>query len=199
MRPKPLVAVMALFVVLSVVAGGTASAETFTLDKNHTEAQFQVKHLAISKVTGIIPLASGIATIGDNDIPTAAQATFDLSKLSTQNDKRDDSLRSTDFFDVAKWPTMTFVAKHIEGSAKAFTMIGDLSFHGITKSVTLDGKVEGTLAEQTRRHVTYSLRTQIDRRDWGLTWGDSIPGGALIAAYEVVIELDVDAVTPLKN
>jgi polyisoprenoid-binding protein YceI len=170
-----------------------AAAADFTMDPPHTIVGFTVVHLAISRVHGTIPLASGSLTVGPAGLPTGAQATFDVKNLDSGDDRRNDSLRSPNFFDVAQYPTMTFVERSITGTPQAFTMIGDLTLHGTTKSITIKGSQTGEATLNGKHHVGYTGTTTIDRRDFGMTYGNVI-GGSLIAGFDVAIELDVDAI-----
>ncbi|MBV9440350.1 MAG: YceI family protein, partial [Candidatus Eremiobacteraeota bacterium] len=120
---------------------------------------------------------------------------FDVTKLTTQNDRRDSELRGPDWFDAARYPTMTFVMRSISGTPQAFTMTGDLTLHGQTKPITIAGKLDGTMTDaRGHRHVAYEGTATFDRRNWGMTWGSTM-GGALIAAYDVTVEVVVDAVS----
>ncbi len=168
------------------------SAAEFVLDKPHTQAEFVVTHLALSRVHGQIPLVSGTATIGANNLPTAVNATFDVAALGTQNDNRDADLRDH-YFEVAKYPTMTFVERGVQGTAAAFKMTGDLTIHGVTKSVTLTAKVDGSSIVKGKKHVAFSGTTTVDRRDFGMTFGPLLDG-ALIAGDEVTINFETDAI-----
>jgi len=170
-----------------------AGAEDFTFEKPHTQAEFVVTHLALSKVHGQIPLASGAATIGANGLPTAINVTFDVSNETTGNDNRDKDLREH-YFEVATYPTLTFVERSVQGTPKSFKLIGDLTIHGVTKPVTLQSTVNATLVSKGKRHFAYSGTATIDRRDFGMTFGP-ILDGALIAGDEVTINIEADAVS----
>lgn len=180
-----------------VVAGAAAAlAADFGLDTDHTQAEFTVTHLAISHVRGQIPLTSGTIAIGSNDLPTAVSATLDVKNIETQDADRDKDLRGSDWFDVDKYPAMTFVAKKIAGTPASFTIDGDLTFHGVTKPITLQAKEEGKIVDgRGRTHVGFTAVATIDRRDWGLNWGRTTPGGALVVANDVTIDLNVEAVS----
>lgn len=171
---------------------GPAAAAEFVLDKPHTQAEFIVTHLALSRVHGQIPLVSGTATIGSDNLPTAITATFDVTKLFTNNDARDANLRD-DYFEASKYPTITFVERGIQGTPAAFKMTGDLTIHGVTKSVTLDGSVDGTAVIKGKKNVAYTATATLDRRDFGMTFGPVL-NGSLIAGDEVTINIETDAV-----
>ena len=168
-----------------------ASAMDAVLDAAHTQANFTVTHLSLSRVHGQIPLVSGTATIGANDMPTASTATFDLTKVDSRDDNRDASLKK-DYFETDKFPTMTFVEKKITGTPKAFVMTGDLTIHGVTKSIDLKGEIENVATVRGKHHVAYSAHGVIDRRDWGMTFARMLDN-ALFAGNEVTIDIDTDA------
>ena len=169
-----------------------AWATDFVLDKAHTQAEFVVSHLALSKVHGQIPLVSGTATIGANNLPTGINATFDAASLETHNDFRNSDLRDH-YFEVAKYPTITFVERGVQGKAAAFKMTGDLTIHGVTKPVTVTAQMDGTAVVRGKKHVAYTGTTTIDRRDYGMTFGPLLDG-ALIAGDEVTINIETDIV-----
>lgn len=184
-----------LATVLAVTLAGPAAAADYTVDPAHSQATFTVSHLTVTKVSGQIPLQSAQLSTGPGDLPTKVDATLDLKGIDTREPDRDKDLRSDDFFDVAKYPTMTFASKKIEGTPGAFTISGDLTFHGVTKPVALAAKLEGKVTDgKGRTHLGYTATTTIDRRDWGLNWGKT-NGGALIVGNEVTIGLTVEAVS----
>jgi len=98
--------------------------------------------------------------------------TFSTKDIDTQSADRDRDLRSADWFEVDKYPTMTFVSRTVSGTPQSFTVAGDLTMHGVTKPVTLNAKELGKMTDARNRvHVGYDVTTTIDRRDWGLNWG----------------------------
>jgi polyisoprenoid-binding protein YceI len=173
-----------------------ALAADYTIDASHTQATFTVTHLAISRVTGKIPVTAGTVALAESGLPTSIATTLSVKDIDTQSADRDRDLRSADWFEVDKYPTMTFVAKSVSGMPQAFSVVGDLTFHGVTKSVTLTGKELGKISDaRGRTHVGFSAGTTIDRREWGLNWGESTPGGQLIAGYDVTIDLNVEVIS----
>jgi polyisoprenoid-binding protein YceI len=188
---RPLIAA-ALFAGLAA----PAFAADYAVDANHTQATFTVTHLAISRVSGKVPVASGTVTLGSTDLPTGISVTFSAKDIDTQSADRDRDLRSPDWFEVDKFPTMTFVSKTITGTSQAFTIVGDLTMHGVTKPVTLTAKTLGKMTDaRNRTHVGYSASGTLDRRDWGLNWGKTAPGGALIAGNDVTLDINVEVVS----
>jgi polyisoprenoid-binding protein YceI len=191
-QPFSLLAALAITLALPAAA----LADAITGDVNHSGAQFTVTHLAISQVSGSIPVTSWSGTTGTGDVPASVTAVLDAKAIDTKSENRDSDLRGADWFDVGKYPTITFKSTKIEpGAGGAFTMTGDLTMHGVTKPVTLTGKVVGTLVDgKGRKHVGFSATTTVDRRDFGLTWGKTTPGGVLVAGDDVAITINAEGI-----
>jgi polyisoprenoid-binding protein YceI len=172
-----------------------ATGTTWRVDPGHSNAGFTVRHLVVTNVKGTIPIQRAtIQTAEGSTLPESIDATLDAAKLNTGNDDRDADLRGKDWFDVANFPAITFASTQISGTPDAFTVVGNLTLHGVTKSVTLAAKTLGTTTDgRGRRHVGYEVTTKIDRRDFGLTLM-SQSGAALIAGTEVAITIEVEAV-----
>jgi polyisoprenoid-binding protein YceI len=181
---------------LSVSMAG-AQTSTWKIDPAHSEAAFSVKHMGISNVHGRFGSVNGTVTIDDSD-PTkgSANATIDTTTVDTGVAQRDGHLKSPDFFDVAKFPAMTFVSKEITKNGDHLQVVGDLTLHGVTKSVTLD--VDGPSKEQadpmgkTRRGL--SATTSIHRQDYGLVWQGTLKSGDAVVGDDVKIELNVELI-----
>jgi polyisoprenoid-binding protein YceI len=170
-------------------------AADYTVDPNHTLATFTVTHLTISRVNGKIPVTAGTVALNDAGMPTSITTTLSVKDLNTEAPDRDKDLRSERWFDTDKYPTMTFVSKSVSGTPQAMTIAGELTFHGVTKPVTLTGKELGKITDQRGHiHYGYSATTTIDRREWGLNFAGA-PGGNLIAGYDVTIDLNVEVIS----
>lgn len=173
-----------------------ALAADYAIDANHTQATFTVTHLAISRVSGKVPVTAGTVSVGGNNLPNAINVTFSAKDIDTQSADRDKDLRSADWFDTDKFPTMTFVSKSVTGTPQSFTVVGDLTMHGVTKPVTLTAKEIGKMTDaRNRTHIGYAATANLDRRDWGLNWGKTTPGGSLIAANDVSLDINVEIVS----
>jgi polyisoprenoid-binding protein YceI len=159
-----------------------------TLDRSHTQAEFVVLHMQLDKVHGQIPLQSGTATLGPDNLPTALTAVFDGAAVTSQNDRRDQDLRDN-YFEVAQFPTITFVERSIKGTPDAFSLTGDLTIHGVTKSVVLAGKIDGVATINGKKHVAFTGTTTIDRRDYGMTLVKFIDN-QLFVGYPVTINFE---------
>ena len=182
---------------LAVVA--PALAETvWDIDPAHTSAQFSIRHMMISNVRGEFSKISGTVR-GDQADPTKAQieATIDASSIDTREPKRDEHLKSPDFFDVAKYPTMTFKSKKIEKAGEnRYKVTGDLTLHGVTREVVLDVNGPTPPMKDPRGNLRAGAEatTKIDRKDFGLTWSKTLDGGGVMVGDEVAITIDVEAV-----
>jgi len=184
---------------LVAAAAGIAQAQTTTwkIDPAHSSADFSVKHMGISNVHGHFGGVAGTVALDAKDLAkSAVTATIDITTVDTGNTQRDGHLKSPDFFDAAKFPTMSFVSKSLtnEGGAKKLT--GDLTLHGVTKSVTLD--LDGPSKEQAdpqgKTRVAFSATTSIHRQDFGLVWGKTLASGDAMVGDDVKVELNIEAV-----
>lgn len=184
--------------VLACLAPVTGRAGTYEIDPAHTSVQFSVRHMMISNVRGEFTKVSGKAT-GDPATPTATtvEATIDAASIDTRNEKRDEHLRSPDFLDVAKFPTITFKSKKIvaAGAGKA-KVTGDLTLHGVTKEVVLDveGPTQVIKDPMGNTRAGAHATTKIDRKDFGIVYDKTMDGGGLMVGNEVEITIDVEAV-----
>src|SRR5579884_2705844 len=116
----------------------------YTLDTSHSTVEFVVRHLMISKVRGRFAAFQGSIDLAPgSDVPQAVSVTIDVSSIDTREEQRDAHLRSADFFEVEKFPTMTFESSRIEGTPDSFTIYGNLTLHGVTREVALAGSFEG--------------------------------------------------------
>jgi polyisoprenoid-binding protein YceI len=173
-----------------------ALAADYAVDAAHTQATFTVTHLAISRVSGKVPVTGGTVSLAANDVPTAISMTLSTKDIDTQSADRDRDLRGADWFETDKFPTMTFTAKSITGTPQALSISGDLTMHGVTRPVTFTAKEIGKMTDaRGRTHVGYSAATTLDRRQWNLNWGRTTPGGSLIAGNDVTIDLNVEIVS----
>jgi polyisoprenoid-binding protein YceI len=171
-------------------------ASTWEIDPAHTSVQFAVRHLMVSTVRGNFTKVGGSAQVDEADVTgSSIQATIDASSIDTRNEKRDAHLRSPEFLDVAKFPSITFESKKVErvGAGK-FTVTGDLTLHGVTKQVALDvvGSSEPMKDPFGNLRMGGMATTTIDRRDFGLTWNKALEAGGVVVGDEVEITIDVE-------
>ena len=176
--------------------------ETYKIDAAHSKAQFSVRHMMVSNVRGEFTRLSGTVDY-DESHPTAIRidATIDATSINTGEPKRDAHLKSPDFFDTTKYPTLTFKSKSARKTAAGLAVTGDLTIHGVTREVVLD--VEGPTSEikdmmgAFRRGATATAK--INRKDFGLTWNAALEAGGVVVGDQVTITIDVEATrTPAK-
>lgn len=173
-------------------------ASTWNIDPEHSNVGFKVRHLMVSNVKGSFEKHTGTVEINDKDITKSkVQISIDTASINTSVKKRDEHLRSPDFFDVAKFPAMTFVSKKVVKAGKdKLKVTGDLSIRGVTREVVLD--VEGPSAESKDPWGTIrrgaSASTTINRKDFGLTWNKALETGGVVVGDEVTIGLEIEMV-----
>jgi polyisoprenoid-binding protein YceI len=187
---------------LLVPAGAQAQPEVWTIDPGHSAATFQVRHMVVANVKGEFGGPNGSATFDPKNLSTLQiEATIDARTINTRNADRDKDLRSNLFFDVGKYPKITFKSRSvaIEGPGK-LKVEGDLTIHGVTKPVTLD--VEGPTPEIKdiwgSRRIGATATTSVDRRDFGLVYNRMLEGGGAVVGDRISIELDVELTSNKK-
>jgi polyisoprenoid-binding protein YceI len=170
---------------------------TWQVDTAHTSAQFAVTHLMVSTVRGQFNKTTGTAVWDGKDFSSASvDVVIDAASIDTREPRRDDHLKSADFFDVAKYPTVTFKSTKIEAAGPGkLKMTGDLTMHGVTKQVVFDvSGPSAPLKEQNGTRVGASATTKISRKDFGLTWNRALEAGGVTVSDEVAITIDVEFV-----
>jgi len=182
-------------VLLALSPAGQTS--TWNIDPAHSSAQFTVRHLGISNVSGAFTKVSGSVTLDDKDITQSqVNATIDAASIDTRQPDRDKDLRSPNFLDVEKYPTLEFKSKRIVKSGDKLQLVGDLTLHGTTREVTLD--VDGPTPEladpwgNLRRG--FSATTTINRKDYGVVWNNTLKTGEAVVGDNVKIQLDIELV-----
>ena len=183
------------FALASLVAvPAFAAPSTWDIDPVHSAATFTIKHLAVSTVRGELGKITGAVTLDGADVKTGkVEASIEVNGINTREAKRDAHLKSPDFFDVAKFPTITFKSTKIEPAANgAFKLTGDLTMHGVTKSVTLDAQALAPEAKSPYgATVTGTSATgKIKRKDFGITGG----GAGALVGDEVTVTIDLELV-----
>ena len=183
------------------VEGGAdgQAAGTYDLDLAHSYVGFAVRHLAVATVRGRFSDFDGVVVVGDDrtDAPLrSAHVVIEAGSVDTCNDRRDDHLRSADFFDVATHPTWTFASTAVRSTAAgAFDVDGELTIRGTTCPVTLSAELGGVVVDPYGQvRIGFSAAGEIDRRDFGVSFGAVLDGGGLVVANQVRIEVEAEAV-----
>lgn len=188
------VGVLALALVLPV----SARAETWVIDPAHTVSGFTVRHLMISNVTGVFEVTRGTIEYRPGDPGSVkADITVEAKSVNTRIGRRDDDLRSDNFFNTDKFPTLAFRSKRVQNvRAEGFDLVGDLTIRDVTREVVL--KVDGPTAPikdpQGNRRVGATASTTINRKDFGIMYNRTIEAGGVVVGDEVKINLEVEAI-----
>jgi polyisoprenoid-binding protein YceI len=172
------------------------SATKWDFDLSHSSINFHVRHLMVSKVHGRFTKWSGALELDEADLTKSRlDVTIDAASVDTKEDKRDGHLRSPDFFDVEKFPTLTFKSTKIAKDGDGYQVTGDLTIRGITKEVVLE--VEG--GQQVKdpwggTRTGFSASTKINRKDFGLTWNVALEAGGFVVGDKIDITLEIEAI-----
>ncbi|HZE28051.1 MAG TPA: YceI family protein [Terriglobales bacterium] len=190
-------AALAIAAGLLLSLSATAQTSTWNIDPAHSTAQFTVRHLGISNVSGSFTKVSGTAVLNEKDITQSqVNATIDASSIDTRVPDRDKDLRSPNFLDVEKYRTLEFKSKRIVNHGGKLQLVGDLTLHGTTREVTLD--LDGPTPElndpwgNVRRG--FSATTTINRKDFGVLWSNNLKTGEAVVGDNVKIQIDVELV-----
>lgn len=183
---------------LVVALPSLAFASNWEVDGSHSSAGFSVRHMMVSNVNGSFNVKSGAVNLDDKDITkSTVEAVLDATTVNTGNTKRDEHLKAPDFFDTAKFPTITFKSTKVEKAGEGKLKVsGDLTMHGVTKPVVLD--VTGPSQESkdpwgnTRRGV--QATTKLNRKEFGLTYNTALETGGVAVGEEVTVNLDLSLV-----
>lgn len=190
--------ILSLIAVLLFAAASSVWAEDYGFDKAHSQVGFAVKHV-LSLTHGEFKDYDGTISF-DEKKPEASKidVTIKVDSIDTANEMRDHHLKTPEFFDVEKYPTITFKStKVVKAGDKKYKVTGNLTMHGVTKTVILDVDYQGADMMMGMPVAGFSASTKIDRRDFGLTWGQDklTAAGNLMVANEVEIKLDIALIT----
>ncbi|HTE49270.1 MAG TPA: YceI family protein [Kofleriaceae bacterium] len=170
---------------------------TWKIDPSHSGIHFTVRHMVFSKVRGSFDSWDGSIELDEKD-PSASKVSvrIDAASIDTREAKRDEHLRSADFFDVKTYPELTFESASVEKrSDDRYAVIGDLTIHGTTRRVELDTELLGTGADPWgNQRIAFQARTSVLRKDFGLGWNQVLETGGLLVGDQIEITLDVQAV-----
>ena len=177
---------------------GLSQAATWKSDPTHASVQFAVSHLMVSTVRGTFDRFDVTAIINENDMSqSSVEATIEVASVNTRNEKRDNHLRGSDFFDVAKHPTITFKSKAVKKvQNNTYQVTGDLTLMGVTKEVVLDvtGSPKAIKDPWGKSRLGGAATTTINRTDYGLTHNSVLESGGVAIGEEVEITIDIEFV-----
>jgi polyisoprenoid-binding protein YceI len=170
---------------------------TWTVDPSHSEVGFVVRHMMVSKVKGRFAKVDGTITVAENVLDSSVEATIDAASIDTRDENRDNHLRSSDFFEVETYPTLTFRSTGLRPNGEDFVLDGDLTIRGVTRPVSLDLEFNGAQPSPLapgKSAAGFSAETEISRKDFGLEWNVALETGGVLVADKIKIVLEIEAI-----
>ena len=188
---------ISLVVLLALSAA--LQAATWEADPAHSSVAFNLKHMMIANVHGSFGKFIATVNYDEKDITKSTiEATIEVASINTDNEQRDTHLKSPDFFDAAKSPTITFVSKHIHKMADGLGLLitGDLTMHGVTKEITLTAvrPSEPVIDPWGGTRIAISATTKINRTDFGIVWNKTLESGGVLVGTDVNITIEIELV-----
>ena len=179
-----------------MTAPTAVATNAWKLDASHTTVEFSARHMMFTTVKGRLADVDGTVTVNGATPDTAVvDVTIKAASIDTRTEQRDQHLRSGDFLDVENFPDVTFRSTKISGAKEHFTLTGDLTIRGTTKSVTLDVIYEGAGKDPWGgERMGFSADGKIDRREFGLTWNQALEAGGVLVSNEIKIHIDAQLV-----
>ena len=183
--------IMTMTLTALMMSTASTRAAEYEIDKSHTRVGFSVKHMVISTVRGEFTDYEGKIFFDENDVTrSTVEGTIKVASISTSNEKRDEHLRSSDFFDVQNHPEITFKSKRVEKRGDNHVIIGDFTMRGVTREVEIPFKVTGTLVDPWGgERVGIEAAFTLNRKDYGVAWTKTLDNGGLVVSDQVNIEL----------
>ncbi|HKM46775.1 MAG TPA: YceI family protein [Terriglobales bacterium] len=183
---------------MSTLATPQTATSTWNIDPVHSVAEFKVKHMMISNVKGQFTRVKGALVLDETDVTNSrVEASIDAASINTREEQRDAHLKSADFFDVEKFPTLSFQSTRVTRVADGeLAVAGELTIHGVTRKVvfTVEGPTAPGKDPWGNTRIGLSATTKISRKDFGLTWNAALETGGILVGDEVTITLDVQFV-----
>ncbi len=169
---------------------------SWALDTTHTEVSFTARHLMVTKVRGRFPIQSGTVTIAENPLESSVVAVIDVAGVNSGEQGRDDHLRNSDFFEVEKYPTITFRSTKVEDAGGGeYKLTGDLTIKDVTRPVTLDLEYLGTIASPwADQRAGFSATAEISRKEWGIEYNMALEAGGVVIGDKVKLNIEAEAV-----
>ncbi|MBX9941726.1 MAG: YceI family protein [Candidatus Obscuribacterales bacterium] len=198
---KP-VLILSIFGGLCLTSDSQALASSWQIDSQQSKATFSVKHMMISTVKGSFSKLEGTVDYDGKNLKEAkVQASIDVDSIDTNSKQRDDHLRSKDFFNSKKYPKIKFTSKKITEREQGFDIEGDLTINGVTKPVTLNAGKLVTLGNdsQTPNKIAATATSQINRKDFGMTFNKQLDNGGAMVGDEVAIVLEIEMTSQDKS
>ena len=184
-------------IAVALIAGSALAAEPFAVDKAHSEATFQIRHL-VSRISGKFNDFTGNVAI-DRANPAASSVEFTIKSASidTGNENRDKDLRSANFFEVDKFPEISFKSTSIKPSSKkdVYDVTGTFTMHGVTKTITLPVEFNGFIKDPWgNERAGFGIHTTLNRKDYGINWNKVLDNGGTMLSDDVDVNINIEAV-----
>jgi polyisoprenoid-binding protein YceI len=173
----------------------------YTVDPDHSSIGFQVAHLVISKTNGEFSDYTGFIVMDpETEKVEAIEAVIKSNSITTRHQKRDNHLKSDDFFNVEKFPTLTYKMKHYKKKGDQYTAVGDLTLLGVTKEISLKGEFNG-VANDPWGNIRggFSAEGTINRKDFGMNWSKRMDNGGVVVGNDVKIKLEIEVIKEKKE
>jgi polyisoprenoid-binding protein YceI len=184
--------------ILAPAPDALAGGSSWRIDPAHSHVEFAVRHLMISSVKGAFGDVQGTVWLDESDPRTVlVDIAIQVASIDTRQEQRDAHLRSPDFFDAAKFPTITFRSRRVQGNPFEgdFRLAGDLTVRGITRELTLDVSPQGRLTDPWgEERAGFSAHAKIDRTDFELTWNQALEAGGVLVGNEIKISIEVELI-----
>ena len=189
--------ILAILGMISLFFSGIAQATVYEIDPNHSTIGFAAKHLQVSTTRGNFTDYKGTIDFNPEDLTAfKADVTIQAGSINTQNEKRDNHLRSGDFFEAEQYPTITFTSTRIAESGGGYSILGELTIKGVTKTISIPVEIAGPVASPMGSQVIgIKGQTVIDRQDFGVSWSKTMDNGGLVVSdvVDIIIELEAGA------
>jgi polyisoprenoid-binding protein YceI len=171
------------------------AAGTYVIDASHSEVGFAARHLMVSKVRGRFSDVQGTIVIAEDPLASSVEVTIGMASVDTRDAQRDAHLRSPDFFDVERYPTMTYRSTKVIAAGRGRWQVdGHLTLNGVTHNVALDVSFEGAVTDPWGGvRAGFSARAEIDREEFGLSWNQVLEAGGVVVGRKVSIEIEAEA------
>jgi polyisoprenoid-binding protein YceI len=194
MRTKTILAT--LTAVVAVLAGGASADNQYTFDKAHSSIEFAVKHMVISNVKGTFDDFDGVIKYDPDNIENSSvEVSIKVASVNTKNQKRDDHLRSADFFDVEQHPEITFKSSKIKKTGDGFAAVGTLTIRGVSKEVELPFALNGPITNPWGKSVVgIEIDYELNRHHYGVKWNQTLDSGGVVVGDDVKIEINLEAI-----
>ena len=176
-------------------AGAVFSADKYVIDVAHSDIGFSVKHLGLSNVKGKFKVFSGFIMVDEKNLADCSvEVEIRADSVDTANEKRDAHLKTADFFDTEKFPTLTFKSKKVKKTKAGYTATGSFTMHGVTKEINIPFTFQKATDPWKKMRIGVEAGLTINRQDYGVNWSNLMDNGGLVVSNQVKIELAGEAV-----